>query len=241
MSALWPIALASFLAAFVEGVEALTIVLAVGAVRGWRWALLGTSAAVAALAAITILAGPALSLLPLSLVRLGVGTLLLLFGLRWLRKSVLRAAGIVALHDEAAAYAAETDAMRRTGGGNTGWDPVAFGACFQIAMLEGIEIVFVVIAMGAGGMLLPASLGAAAALAVVVLLGTLLHRPLTRVPENSLKFAVGAVITGFGTFWLGEGLGAHWPGGDWAAPALVLAFLAIAGAAIPLCRRGAVA
>jgi uncharacterized membrane protein len=223
-----PIGLASFLASLVECVEALTVVVAVGAVRGWRWALAGTGSAVIVLVLATAVFGTALTVLPLALIRFGVGTLLLLFGIRWLRKAVLRAAGLLDLHDEAAIFRRETAALGRLGVAGAGFDGIAFSSCFKIAMLEGVEIVFIVIAVGAGGFVAPAAIGALAALAVVAGLGLALHRPLAMVPENLLKFAVGVILTAFGTFWVGEAMGARWPGGDWAVCALSLVFLAVA-------------
>jgi uncharacterized membrane protein len=240
-----PSVLAAFLASLVEFVEALTVILAVGSVRGWRGALGGAGVALAVLLAIIVVLGTALTRIPLDLIQLGVGVLLLLFGLRWLRKAILRSAGIIPLHDEAAAFAKQTEAMRRLGGGTSGggggWDKVAFGASFQITMLEGTEVVFIVIAIGAGGsgLLVPASLGALAALAVVVVLGFALHRPLASVPENALKFAVGVLLSAFGTFWVGEGMGLAWPGADWSILALIAGFLVVARAAVPLCRARA--
>ncbi len=228
-----PTAFAAFLASTVEAVEALTIVLAVGSVRGWRDAIAGSVAAMAVLLAIVAVLGPALTRIPLDLLQLVIGTLLLLFGLRWLRKAILRAAGVIPLHDETAAFAKETAAMRRLGrarGWDRGWDRVAFLSCFQITMLEGVEVVFIVIALGAGGsaLLLPASLGAVAALVLVVLLGLAIHRPLARVPENTLKFVVGVLLSAFGTFWAGEGMGIAWPGADWSLLGLIAGFLATA-------------
>jgi uncharacterized membrane protein len=232
-----PTILASFAASLVEFVEALTVVLAVGMVRGWRGALGGTGLALLALAAIVMLLGPALTRLPLDLVQLAVGALLLLFGLRWLRKAVLRAAGVLPLHDEEAAFRGQTDALRRAAPAGGGWDGVAVAAAFKIVMLEGIEVVFIVIALGAaGGLLLPAGLGAGAALLLVVLLGLAVHRPLARVPENSLKFAVGVLLAGFGSFWFGEGAGVAWPGADWSILALVAGFLLAGLIAVRLCR-----
>lgn len=232
-----PSVLAAFLASLVEFVEALTVILAVGSVRGWRGALSGAGAALALLVVIVAVLGTALTRIPLNLIQLGIGTLLLLFGLRWLRKAVLRSAGVLPLHDEAAAFARETDAMRRLGGGG-GWDRIAFGAAFQITMLEGTEVVFIVVAIGAGGsgLLVPASLGALAALLAVVLLGLAVHRPLASVPENSLKFVVGVLLSAFGTFWVGEGIGLDWPGADRSILGLIAAFLVIAWLAVPLCR-----
>jgi uncharacterized membrane protein len=226
-----PAALAAFAASLVEFVEALTVVLAVGAVRGWRGAIGGAVAALAALLVLTVVLGPALAMVPLRAVHLAVGTLLLLFGLRWLRKAVLRAAGRIPLHDEAALYAREAGRLRAAGGAVRGFDAVAVSTAFKITMVEGIEVVFIVIATGAGGLLWPASLGALAALLVVILLGLALHRPLTRVPENTLKFAVAVLLSAFGTFWMGEGLGLPWPGGDFSLAALAAIILATALAA----------
>jgi uncharacterized membrane protein len=227
-----PSIIAAFLASAVEFIEALTVVLAVGAVRGWRGALAGAAGAVALLAVIVVAVGPALAHLPLRPMQIGVGVLLLLFGLRWLRKAVLRSAGVIALHDESATFARETARMRQLGhDGKLGprLDAVAIATSFQITLLEGMEVVFIVIAVGVGGgLLLPASLGALAALAVVCALGVALHRPLASVPENGLKFVVGVLLSAFGTFWLGEGMAMPWPGGDWAILALSLGYLLVA-------------
>ncbi|MDE2573959.1 MAG: TMEM165/GDT1 family protein [Rhodospirillales bacterium] len=230
--------LAAFLASLVEFVEALTIVLAVGTVRGWRPALAGSGAALLVLLVLIAMLGRALTRIPLPVVQLGVGTLLLLFGLRWLRKAVLRAAGVIALHDEEAAFAAETAALRRLGGITRGWDRLAFATSFKITMLEGTEVVFIVIAVGAGGsgLLVPASLGALAALLAVIILGLVVHRPLARVPENTLKFGVGVLLSAFGTFWVGEGIGLHWPGADWSILALIVGFLATSLPMVAMCR-----
>jgi Ca2+/H+ antiporter, TMEM165/GDT1 family len=238
MEVAWPPMLAAFLASLVEFVEALTVVLAVGTVRGWRPALAGTAIAFAVLLTLVIVLGPALTRIPLDLVQLVVGTLLLLFGLRWLRKAILRAAGVIALHDEAAAFAHETEILQRQGRSVAmGLDRVAVAAAFKIVMLEGIEVVFIVIAIGAAGrMLLPASVGALAALAVVIVLGIVVHRPLARVPENALKFAVGVLLSAFGTFWAAEGIGVAWPGEDRAILALIAGFLVVALALVPLAR-----
>jgi len=232
-----PSLVAAFLASLVEFVEALTVVLAVGVVRGWRPALLGTGFGLAVLFLLVILLGPALARIPLDIVQLAVGTLLLLFGLRWLRKAILRAAGVIPLHDEAQAFAAETAVLRQGAASGIAWDWVAIAAAFKIVMLEGIEVVFIVIAIGAaGGLLLPASVGAVAALLVVVLLGIVLHRPLASIPENALKFVVGVLLSAFGTFWVGEGIGAAWPEADWSILALIAGFLAVALMIVPLCR-----
>ena len=229
---------ASFLASLVECVEALTVILAVGSVRGWRSALLGSASAVAVLLVIVAALGSALTHIPLPIIQLAVGALLVLFGLRWLRKAILRSAGLIPLHDEQAIFAKQSTAFGQSAANAASWDKIAFAAAFNITMLEGTEVVFIVIAIGAGrtGMLLPASLGAIAALIVVVILGLALHRPLARVPENTLKFAVGVLLSAFGTFWVGEGMNVAWPAADWSILALVAAYLVLALALVPLCR-----
>jgi uncharacterized membrane protein len=164
--------------------------------------------------------GPALSLIPLQYLQLGIGVLLLLFGARWLRKAILRGAGRLALHDETAAFAKETAALANAA------DLAAMITAFKAVLLEGIEVVFIVIAVGAtGDLLLPATAGAVAAFLVVLALGLALHRPLARVPENTLKFIVGAMILSFGLFWTGEGLGLDWPGDDWSLPVMILLWI----------------
>jgi Ca2+/H+ antiporter, TMEM165/GDT1 family len=235
-----PSLLAAFFASLVECVEALTIVLAIGAVRGWRSALSGSAAALILLLAIVAAVGPALARIPINIMQLTIGALLLLFGMRWLRKAVLRAAGVIPLHNEAAAFAKETARLRALGGGRR-WDLAAAFGSFQITMLEGIEVVFIVIAIGAGhaGLLLPASLGALAALLLVIALGLVLHRPLASIPENSLKLVVGILLAAFGTFWIGEGLGISWPGSDWAILGLAIGFLLVAALTAWRCRQKA--
>jgi uncharacterized membrane protein len=236
----WPSATAAFLASFVEFVESLTVVLAVGTVRGWRGALAGAGAAIAVLILAVLLLGPLLADIPLRAVQLTVGSLLLLFGMRWLRKAILRAAGVIPLHDEEAAFAKESAALRSLGGGGR-WDKIGIAAAFKITMLEGLEVVFIVVAVGAdgSGLLVPASLGALAAMLLVVLLGVLVHRPLSAIPENMLKFIVGVLLSAFGAFWAGEGMGLSWPGEDWSIPGLVAAFLVISLLAISVSRGGA--
>jgi uncharacterized membrane protein len=234
-----PTVLASFLASMVEFVEALTIVLAVGLTRGWRPALLGTAAGLAVLAALVLALGSSFSAVPLPLLQVVVGLLLLMFGLRWLQKAILRGAGVVPLHDEAKAFSRETEALRATGrpaGSAIDW--IAFVTTFKTVMLEGIEVVFIVVALGVrGGLLLPAAVGASLALLLVVALGLWLHRPLARVPENSLKFAVGVMLTAFGTYWAGEGVGLAWPAQDATILLLVALFLALALALVKVCAR----
>ena len=235
-----PATLSAFLAALVECIEALTIVLAVGAVRGWRAALAGTAAALLLLLALVAILGPALTRIPLGPVQLVVGGLALVFGLRWLRKAVRRAAGTLRLRDENLAFEREISRLRAEAPPAQHWDGEAFWTCFRVAMLEGIEVVFIVLAIGATGpaLLAPASLGALGALALVVALGLVLHRPVSTIPENTLKFAVGVMLCAFGTFWLGEGAHLKWPGGDASLAALAAAFLAAALAAVRIIARG---
>jgi len=232
---------AAFLASLVEVVEAFTIVLAVGTVRGWRPALLGTSAALALLVAIVLGLGPVLDQVPLHLLQFVIGVLLLLFGLRWLRKAILRASGYVALHDEESAFRKEAEYLQgaaRQRQPHLDW--LAALAAFKAVTLEGLEVVFIVIAVGAGrGLLVPASLGALGACVLVLLIGLLVHKPLSRVPENTLKFAVGVMLSAFGVFWTGEGLGVAWLGGDLILLGFGLVFLAVGLGLVRLLHRPA--
>ena len=227
------LALSVFVACAVEAVEALTIVLAVGTTRSWSSALYGTGAAVVALAALVAALGPALTALPLNTLRLVIGALLLMFGLQWLRKAVLRAAGLKALHDEEAAFEAETAAARAAGAVRSGGlDTYAFVISFKGVLLEGLEVAVIVLTFGANQHRIGLAAAAAGlAVTLVVLAGVAARAPLARVPENTLKFAVGVMLTSFGTFWGAEGAGAHWPGGDAAllaiVPGLALAALAM--------------
>ena len=232
---------AAFLASIVEFVEALTVILAVGSVRGWRWALSGAAAAMVVLLALVAVLGPALALMPVKLLQVAIGTLLLLFGMRWLRKAILRAARVLPLHDESAAFAKQAEAMQKAGAAGAGFDSISFASTFQITLLEGVEVVFIVIAVGAGGvgLMLPAALADLAALVVVIALGVIVHGPLSRVPENTLKFIVGVLLTTFGSFWLGEGFGVAWPGDDWSVLGLLAGFAATALGLVPLCARAA--
>ena len=211
----------AFLACSVEMVEALTIVLAVGVTRGWRSAGWGVAAALAALAVIVVGLGPALAQLPIDSLRLVVGTVLLVFGLQWLRKAVLRASGLKALHDEEAIYEAEV-ALLRASGERPAHDWYAFTVAFKGVFLEGLEVAFIVVTFGGTQHNVAlVAIGAAAALVVVLIAGIIVHAPLTRVPENTLKFGVGVMLTSFGTFWSAEGAGVSWPGGDAALIALI--------------------
>ena len=196
---------AAFLASLVECVEASTIVLAVGTVRGWRPALAGVVIGAALLAALVLAFGPLLEQTPVASLQVVIGVLLLLFGMRWLRKAILRASGVIALHDENIAFARESQALHGVAMPIGKWDAVALIASLKAVLLEGLEVVFIVIAAGAAShALIPAVVGATAALVVVVALGVLLHRPLALIPENTLKFTVGVLLSAFGTFWFGE-------------------------------------
>jgi len=221
---------AAFGASVVEVVEAFTIVLAVGTVYGWRPAIIGSSAALVTLAAMIVALGGLLGAVPIHLLQFVIGVLLLLFGMRWLHKAILRAAGVVPLRDEQSAYADKTDQLselsRQARPARVAW--IAGLAAYKGVLLEGIEVAFIVIAVGAGrGLLWPAALGAFAACLLVLGIGALIHRPLARVPENTLKFAVGVMLSSFGMFWTGEGLGVEWPGNDAALLVFALLFAAV--------------
>jgi len=221
--------LAAFLASAVEMVEALTIVLAVGVTRGWRSTLIGVGTATAVLAVVIAALGPALSRLPIDTLRVAIGGLLLVFGLQWLRKAILRAGGAKARHDEEEIFAEELAEARRAGTSErAGLDWYSFTVAFKGVFLEGLEVAFIVVTLGSSqhkvGL---AALGALAALVVVGLVGLKVHAPLSRVPENTMKFAVGVMLTSFGTFWAGEGTGVHWPGSDAALLGLVAGVLTL--------------
>jgi uncharacterized membrane protein len=232
--------LAAFLASGVEMVEALTIVLAVGVTRGWRSALIGVGAAGLVLAAVVGSLGPALTLVPINALRLVVGTLLLAFGLQWLRKAILRAGGFKALHDEAAIYEREREEAERAGHeARAGLDWYSFTLSFKGVLLEGLEVAFIVITFGtsrSGGVAIAAA-AAGAALVVVVVAGIAVRAPLSRVPENTLKFIVGLLLTTFGTFWGAEGAGVSWPGSDAALPVVLAFFLVVSALLVKLLQR----
>jgi uncharacterized membrane protein len=215
---------AVFLACLVEAVEATTIVLAAGSTRHWRSALFGVLAGLAVLVVAVAVAGPAISLLPIGILRLVVGGVLLVFGLQWIRKAVLRASGYKALHDEELIFQKQVAAASRADstarGGVKDW--YAFTLSFKGVVLEGLEVVFIVLTFGTNQRNLPlATIAAAAAVVVVVIMGVIVRGPLSRVPENTLKFIVGVMLTGFGVFWGAEGAGAVWPGADLALLAIV--------------------
>ena len=232
----WPTVLAAFLASLVEFVEALTIVLAVGAMRGWRPALAGAGAAAGILAVIIAVFGPHLARLDAHIFQLVVGVLLLLFGLRWLRKAILRAAGVLALHDEAKEFA-ETEASLSGKPHGAGFDTGAALTAFNGVFVEGIEVVFIVLTLGAvSHTLVPAALGAGAAALLVVLLGVIARKPLLMIPENALKLIVGVLVSAFGTLWAGEGLGIDWPSGVWSPLLLSAGYFGVAALGIFLAK-----
>jgi uncharacterized membrane protein len=221
------LAVSVFLACAVEAVEAFTIVLAISQTRRASSALAGSAAALVVLALATAILGPALTSLPIAALRLVVGGLLLTFGLQWLRKAILRAAGVKALHDEEAIFAEQRAEAGQASIAGEGLDRYAFAICFKAVGLEGLEVVFIVLTFGANqhdvGL---AALAAAVAVLVVLAAGLALRAPLAKVPENAMKFAVGVLLSAFGIFWGAEGAGASWPGGEASLPFLV-AFVAL--------------
>lgn len=233
--------LSVFLASIVEGVEALTIVLAVGTTRGWRSTWYGVSAALLALTAFVIVLGPALTSIPINILRLVVGGLLLTFGLQWLRKAVLRASGFTPLHDEAAIFNKATKAAdKAVQAGRKGIidDWYSFTVAFKSVLLEGMEVAFIVVTFGTNQGSIPlAVVGAVAACVVVAIAGVAIRRPLARVPENTLKLVVGVMLTSFGIFWGAEGAGVAWPGSDAALLGLIVYFAAASYALIVWLRR----
>jgi uncharacterized membrane protein len=231
------LAISVFLASAVEATEAFTIVLAVGTARDWRSSLLGVAGATVVLAALIGVLGPALTLIPLNALRLVVGGLLLIFGLQWLRKAILRAGGVIAVHDETLAFERET-AAARSAPLESGFDHYAFLVSFKGVLLEGLEVAFIVLTFGANQHDVPLA-AAAGALAVVAVLGAgaALRAPLARVPENAMKFIVGIALSTFGVFWGAEGAGASWPGGDAALPVVALALLAASWLMVRSLRR----
>jgi uncharacterized membrane protein len=231
--------LSAFLASAVEFVEALTIVLASGITRGWRSSLVGLGAATVVLAAIVAALGPALKLIPIDALRLVVGGLLLAFGLQWLRKAILRASGYKELHDEAAIFAREAaEARRAAHDERAGLDWYGFTLSFKGVLLEGLEVAFIVVTFGSTeGNFGLAALGAGIALVLVATVGVLVRAPLARVPENTMKFAVGVMLTTFGIFWGAEGAGAHWPGDDASLPGVLGFVIVLSFSSVALLRR----
>jgi uncharacterized membrane protein len=232
----WTLAGTSFLASAVEAVEALTIVLAVGVTRSWAVALRGTVFALLVLALIVALFGPLLHLIPIDQLKLVVGIVLTLFGLAWLRKAILRYAGRKALHDEDAAYAREVSALRAAEEAQA--DQIGLVTAFKAVLIEGLEVAIIVVTFGAASSaaLGWSAAGAAAAVLVVVALGLALKQPASRVPENAMKFVVGIMLTSFGTFWTGEGLGIAWWGADLSLLLLAAFYLAVSAALVAAAR-----
>jgi Ca2+/H+ antiporter, TMEM165/GDT1 family len=246
--AVWGLAIATFAAAAVEVVEALTVVLAMGVTRSWKSALTGTGVALLALAGFTAVTGYALvTWLPRSALQLTVGTLLLIFGLQWLRKAILRSAGRKALHDEDTIFQQQTSAARTASGEQRlGLDWFSFVVSLKAVFLEGVEVVFIVITFGLNAHNVPvAVLAAAAATLVIVAAGVLARAPLSRVPENTLKYGVGLMLATFGTFWAVEGLGVlrpggqslPWPGSDVVLVALLAGWFLLSRGLVTLYRR----
>jgi uncharacterized membrane protein len=232
------LAVSVFLACAVEAVEALTIVLAVGTTRSWSSAMSGVGAATLALAVIVAALGPALTSLPIGVLRVAVGGLLLIFGLQWLRKAILRSSGLKAKHDELEIYCDEAEAARALGVKSAGFDGYAFAISFKGVLLEGLEVAFIVLTFGANQKHIPlAAAASAAAVLVVIAAGVAARAPLARVPENTMKFAVGVMLSSFGMFWGAEGAGASWPGGDAALLALIAGVLLVANAIVWALRR----
>ena len=231
---------AAFLGTAVESVEALTIVLAVGLTRGWRAPLYGTVAALVSLAVLVTVFGQLIvQRVPESSLKLVIGTLLLLFGLRWLHKAVLRSAGVVALHDEEHAYQQTVTELQ---GAAARADWVGFVIAFKGVFLEGIEVVFIVVAVGGTSKNFPVAIAAGLlAMLVVAVVGVVVRKPLARVPENTLKYAVGIILASLGTFWAAEGMGASWPFDFVSIFVLVAAYLAASQLAVQLVRRPALA
>lgn len=235
------LAVSAALASGVEFVEALTIVLAVGISKTWRDALQGTAAAVIALAVLVAVLGIGLlQYVPLHVLQLVIGILLLIFGMKWLRKAILRYSGLKSLRNELSEFEEETARMRGSTAASGGRDWMGFATAFNGVFLEGTEVVFIVIGFGAAGRALgPAIAGAGIALILVVAAGILLHRPLNRVPENTMKFIVGVMLTTFGTLWTGEGLGVQWWHGDAMIPILIVSYLAASWILVTLLKREA--
>lgn len=230
----------AFLASAVEVVEAFTIILAVGVLRGWKPAIGGTLAGIAVLSALVVLLGPLLERIPLHGLQLAIGVLLLLFGMGWLRKAILRAAGVMPLRDEVLEFQKEQAILRdeqRRHEASLDW--IAGMTAFKAMLLEGLEVIFIVIAVGSGrGLIGVAALGAFAACVLVLLVGAVVHKPLSKVPENTFKFAVAIMLSSFGVFWTGEGLGIGWPGEDLMLPIFAALFLATGLALAAILRDG---
>ncbi len=233
-------ALPAFLASLVEAVEALTIILAVGVTRQWRSSLYGAFTGLVVLTGLIAIFGTAIVLfVPLNALRIVIGSLLLIYGLQWTTKAILRASGAKAKHDEELIYAREVKRLREEAPvPATGIDGISFAVSFKGVLLEGLEVAFIVITFGtSAGHLGQAALGAVLAIVLVTVVGVFVHRPLSRVPENGLKFAVGLMLISFGTFWAGEGIGLEWPASDLTLVLLLIAYLLVTLAATWVARR----
>ncbi len=228
-------AVPAFMGSVVEFVEAYTIVLAIGVTRGWRAPLYGAGAALLTLGALVGVFGVTLiNVIPEHAFQVFVGSLLLLFGLKWIRKAILRYAGIVPLHDEEAIYQREVADLRAQGLSSDRFDWIGFVASYKAMLLEGLEVAFIVIALGASGTdaMLASTLGAIAAFVLVSIIGAIVRQPLSRVPENTLKYFVGAMLCSFGVFWAAEGMGVEWPGDALALPVIFIAFVLVSIAGV---------
>ncbi len=235
------LAISVFLACAVEAVEALTIVLAVGSTRSWSSAYTGVAAAIGVLAALTVAIGPALTSLPIDALRVVVGGLLLIFGLQWLRKAILRASGLKAQHDEDQVFRDETTAARAAGAPQQGFDAYSFTISFKGVLLEGLEVVFIVLTFGANqNRVALASAAALIAVLSVVALGIAVRAPLARAPENAVKFGVGIMLTSYGLFWGAEGAGAQWPGSDAALLVIIPGLLVFSLTMVWILRRATI-
>jgi uncharacterized membrane protein len=248
-AATWGLVIATFVACVVEMVEATTIVMAMGFTRSWRSSMIGTAAALAALAVVTVIAGYALTtFLPESALQLAIGGLLLIFGLQWLRKAILRSSGRKAVHDEDAIYREEVEAAKAAGDNRGGFDMFSFMVSFKGVFLEGMEVVFIVITFGLNAKNVPAaSLGAAAAVVIVLALAFIMKRPLSMINENLLKYGVGLLLASFGTYWAVEGIGIFragheslvWPGKDVAILGLIVIWFLLSRAFVAALRKPA--
>ena len=248
-AATWGLVIATFVACFVEMVEATTIVMAMGFTRSWRSSLIGTAAALGALAVVTVIAGYALTtFLPESALQLAIGGLLLIFGLQWLRKAILRSSGRKAVHDEDAIYREEVEAAKAAGNSGGGIDMFSFMVSFKGVFLEGMEVVFIVITFGLNAKNVPAaSLGAVAAVIIVLVLAFAMKRPLSMINENLLKYGVGLLLASFGTYWAVEGIGIfrtgheslEWPGADVAIIGLLIIWFLLSRVFISALRKPA--
>jgi uncharacterized membrane protein len=246
-TAAWGLIIATFVACFVEMVEATTIVMAMGFTRSWRSSLLGAAAALAGLAVVTVAAGYALATwLPESALQLAIGTLLLIFGLQWLRKAILRSTGRKAIHDEEAIYREEVEAAKAAGQTGNGVDMFSFMVSFKGVFLEGMEVVFIVITFGLNAdNMLGASMGAVAAVIIVLIIALTLKRPLSMINENLLKYGVGLMLASFGTYWAVEGIGIfrssndslEWPGHDLAILGLLVVWFVLSRLFVAVLRK----